>query len=138
MRKVENFARAVDNRRTVESLGAPYTPLQLAGIANLFEIAFELSWKAMKETLSRYGYDTAKRMGSPQGVIQIAYQVGMVDDEVGWVQMLEDRSTLSHVYDENIALDVVERARTQHLRLFEVLAGELAENWPLDLPGEVG
>lgn len=85
----------------------------------------------MKETLTYYGYGT-EHMGSPRGVIQVAYQAGMIDDEAGWRQVLKDRNTLSHVYDETIALDVVDRSRMQHLALFDQLLKELRENWPVD------
>lgn len=37
-----------------------------------------------------------------------AYQVGWLQNEQGWLQMLKDRNETSHVYDEKIARNILE------------------------------
>ena len=70
-----------------------------AGIIQLFEVVFELSWKLMKDYLEASGF----RVSSPRETIKQAYQVELIDDGHIWMDALADRNLTVHTYDEALA-----------------------------------
>lgn len=79
MKKFDNFCKALNNLEEGTKLTEPYSVVEQAGIAGLFEICFEQSWKLMKEVLEQHGrFD--EKIGSPRSIIKIAYQSGMIDN----------------------------------------------------------
>ncbi|WP_347489242.1 nucleotidyltransferase substrate binding protein [Desulfoscipio sp. XC116] len=75
------------------------TEIERAGIIQLFEIAFELSWKLMKDYLEALGFSPK----SPRETIKQAYQTGLIEDGHIWIDALADRNLIVHTYDENLA-----------------------------------
>ena len=49
MKKFENFCAALKNMKEIFAYDEPYGTVVLTGLVGLYEICFELSWKAMKE-----------------------------------------------------------------------------------------
>ena len=49
MKKYENFKAALKNLKDIYDYEEPYNNVVLTGLAALYEICFEQSWKAMKE-----------------------------------------------------------------------------------------
>lgn len=128
MKKYENFQRALENLKKIESVKPPYDTITLTGMVALFEICFEQSWKAMKELLEYSGYSEA-RMGSPRSILKLAYQAGMIDDEAIWLQALQDRNDVTHSYNENIALRIIHDCKTNYLPIFIKLQATMEKNW---------
>lgn len=80
------------------------TELERAGIIQLFEISFELSWKLMKDYLEAQEISVK----SPRETIKQAFQIGLIDDGHIWIDALSDRNLTVHTYDEEIAKKMVE------------------------------
>ncbi|MGI6629404.1 MAG: nucleotidyltransferase [Clostridia bacterium] len=101
------------------------TEIERAGIIQLFEIAFELSWKLMKDYLEDIGYS----MKSPRETIKQAYQTGLIDEGHIWIDALTDRNLTVHTYDEKLAKkmteDIVQIYFPELKRLYEKLVKEL-------------
>lgn len=101
------------------------TELERAGIIQLFEISFELSWKLMKDYLE-YQQLIVK---SPREAIKQAYQIELIDDGHIWIDALADKNLIVHTYDEELAKKMVEDISTiyypQLKKLYEKLAKEL-------------
>lgn len=101
------------------------TELERAGIIQLFEISFELSWKLMKDYLE-FQQLIVK---SPREAIKQAYQIELIDDGHIWIDALADRNLTVHTYDEKLAKKMVEDISTiyypQLKKLYERLAKEL-------------
>lgn len=101
------------------------TELEQAGIIQLFEIAFELSWKLMKDYLE-FQELVVK---SPRQAIKEAYQIGLIDDGHIWIDALTDRNLTVHTYDEELAKKMVEDISCIYYpelrKLYEKLAKEL-------------
>lgn len=77
----------------------------LSGLLSKFKIAFDVSWKLMKDILVD-GYaivDFPK--GSPREVISKALYNGIVREDDVWLRMLKLRNQLSHIYDGELAED---------------------------------
>lgn len=101
-RKVEmslrNLKRALD--RLSEALEVPESnTLAIDGTIQRFEFALELFWKTLKRLLAEEGVETS----TPKDTLRKAFQVGWLTDEGAWLQMLSDRNTTSHIYDEETA-----------------------------------
>ena len=119
-KKVNNFFNALKNLKEIEKKEPPYDTITEAGMVALFEICFEQSWKAMKERLEFFGYGERK-LGSPNSIIKLAYQAGMIDDEAIWSAALKARNDIIHAYSEEIALRIIEDTKEQFIPMFEEL-----------------
>jgi nucleotidyltransferase substrate binding protein (TIGR01987 family) len=77
--------------------------VELAGTIKLYELAFELSWKSMKD----YSEDIEKMStsGSPRSVIFTMREIQLFSDEETeiWMEALESRNSLAHTYNETLA-----------------------------------
>ncbi|GAB1475529.1 nucleotidyltransferase substrate binding protein [Bacillota bacterium] len=101
------------------------TEIEKAGIIQLFEVAFELSWKLMKDYLEASGFDVK----SPRETIKQAYQVELIDEGHIWIDALADRNLTVHTYDEKLAKKIVDDIvliyYPQIKKLYEKIAKEL-------------
>lgn len=128
MKKYENFCKALANLNEGAELEAPYTVVEKTGIVALFGICFEQAWKLMKEVLEEHGRFEEK-IGSPKAIIKIAYQCGMIHNCEGWLELLESRNLLAHTYNEEQALSVIKKIKSDYFALFAELKMELEEKW---------
>ena len=127
-RKVQNFFKALDNLKEIKKKEPPYDTVTESGMVALFEICFEQSWKAMKERLEFFGYGERK-LGSPNGVIKMAYQAGMIADEAGWSAALKARNDVIHSYSEEVALRIIEDAKEKFIPMFDALKRNIEADW---------
>lgn len=129
MKKYENFCGSLSNLKEGAELNEPYTVVEQTGIAALFEICFEQSWKLMKSILEEHGrYD--EKVGSPRAIIKLAYQCGMITDCEGWLELLEARNILAHTYNNEQALNIIRKLKTDYIPLFEALKTEIdTKDW---------
>ena len=128
MKKFENFCRALNNLKEIEGKLPPYDAITTAGMVALFEICFEQAWKAMKEILVRHGVGE-KKIGSPKMIIKQAYAAGMIDDENLWLEVLAARNNVTHSYNEEVALEIIDASQKKFLALFQRLKDEIEKNW---------
>ena len=126
--KYDNFVKALGNLMTGAKKEPPYSLLEETGMVGLFEICFEQAWKLMKASLELQGRNLDK-IASPRGIIKIAYQCGMIDDEEGWLNLLKRRNLLAHTYNDEDILPVIEEIRNSFLPLFVALQRETETNW---------
>ncbi|MCM1226191.1 MAG: nucleotidyltransferase substrate binding protein [Clostridium sp.] len=128
MKKYDTFCKALANLKEGSTLEEPYTIVEQTGIAGLFEICFEQSWKLMKEILGEHGRFEEK-IGSPRAIIKIAYQCGMINDCEGWLELLESRNILARTYSDEQALYVIRKLKSDYISLFETLKNEIDNRW---------
>lgn len=119
-----NFARAV--QRLEESI-ADYERLGLDsirdGVIQRFEFCAELAWKTVREYLLDQGYSG---VNSPKSVMKLAYADGLLQEEQGWLALLNARNLTSHLYDEAAAQTVFEEVRAVYLPLLKDLVQRLS------------
>jgi nucleotidyltransferase substrate binding protein (TIGR01987 family) len=128
MKKYENFCAALSNLRDMYEFEEPYSNVILTGLVGLYEICFKQSWKAMKEILEYNGYQESAT-GSPRTVIKTAFQAGMIKDEDLWLGALQERNNVTHSYNQNIAYEIVRRAKNEFYQMFCDLKDEMEDNW---------
>jgi len=99
--------------------------LERAGIIQFFEIAFELSWKLMKDYLEAQEF----QVRSPREAIKQAYQIELIDDGHIWINALADRNLTVHTYDEKLAekmvKDIIQNYYPELKKLYDKLVKEL-------------
>jgi nucleotidyltransferase substrate binding protein (TIGR01987 family) len=94
--------------RLEEALTVPESaPLAIDGTIQRFEFVFELCWKAMKALAELNS--PAIDAGSARAAIKASYTAGWIDDEAGWLDLLEMRNATSHTYREAMAKDIYRR-----------------------------
>lgn len=128
MKKYENFCRAFHNLKESEKVQPPFDTITLTGLVGLFEITFEQAWKMIKEVLEYHGYEQSNT-GSPRSIVKTAYSAGMIDDEETWLMALSARNHVSHSYNEEIALSIVEETRKLYIDMFERLKNTVENRW---------
>lgn len=74
----------------------------ISGIIDKFFVQFELGWKLLKE-LIKYEGNLMAATGSPRAIIKEAYKIYDFLDEEVWLEMLNKRNDLTHIYDGNEA-----------------------------------
>ena len=65
----------------------------------------------MKELLLMHGYDEGKT-GSPRMIIRLAYSAGMIEDEKGWIELLDKGNEVAHSDNEGWRLRLSDIQRT--------------------------
>lgn len=128
MKKYANFCRALKNLHELESFQGEYNAITLTGMASLYGLCFEQSWKAMKEILEDQGY-LAEKLGSPRMILKCAYVAGMLHDEQLWLDALASRNNVAHSYNEAVAKAIIEDTKNKYLKMFDALQAEIERNW---------
>lgn len=109
MKKYDNFSSnlRVLSKASEQDLENEFI---ISGIIDKFFIQFELGWKLLKELIKYEGRPVAAS-GSPRTIIKEAYKIYDFLDEEIWLEMLNKRNDLTHIYDGN------EAKRLMHLVL---------------------
>ena len=117
MRKFENFCKALENLKDIFNYEEPYGNVEMTGIVGLFEICFEQAWKAMKEILESAGYSESQT-GSPRQILKTAFAAGLIAEEALWLEALASRNNASHAYNQNVALQMIEKTKNVYYQMF--------------------
>ena len=127
MKKFENYKSnlTVLSRAYDEDLENEFI---ISGIIDKFFIQFELSWKVLKELL-RYEGKSIANTGSPREIIKATYAMYEFIDEIIWLDMLQKRNNMTHIYDGNEAKELVETILKQYIPAFIKLSEEIEEKY---------
>ena len=128
MKKFENFKSALSNLKDIYSCHEPYRNVEIAGMVGLYEICFEQAWKAMKEILGNNGYAEGAT-GSPKTILKTAFSAGMITDEALWLDALVSRNNVAHAYNQDIAMDIINRTKECYYDMFVKLGETIEKNW---------
>lgn len=97
------------------------------GVIQRFEFCTELAWKTIREYLIDQGYND---INSPKNVLKTAFSDGLINNEQGWLEILDSRNMTSHVYDESTAENIFNSIRNVYIGLFNQLIEKL-KDWKL-------
>ncbi len=89
--------------------------VQRAGMVQFFEMCFELSWNVLKDYLEEQGFTDVR---SPRAAIKKAFEIGLISDGTVWLKGLEDRNLTSHLYNEQVAKEIIVLVSTVYAPLF--------------------
>lgn len=104
--------------RLQDALAQPKSEWTRDAAIQRFEFTFELAWKAVASAARHQGVEVA----SPRRAWQTAFQLGWIDDDRLWLDMLEDRNRASHSYREATAEQIYSRLGGYAVALAALLA----------------
>ena len=82
---------------------APDDDLLQSGLIQTYEYTFELAWKTLKDYLTLEGFEVR----SPRETIRQGFQSGYIMNGEDWLQALADRNLTTHIYDDEIIIQVL-------------------------------
>ncbi|PKN40309.1 MAG: nucleotidyltransferase [Deltaproteobacteria bacterium HGW-Deltaproteobacteria-18] len=103
----------LESAMTIEKM----TVIERAGLIQFFEMAFEQSWKLLKDYQEAEGFTIT----SPRQAIKQGFQSGLVTDGHAWISALEDRNLTTHTYNEQTANLVEQKIRNAYFPLLKAL-----------------
>lgn len=127
MKKYENFVSALANLEDAPNQDLSNDFVQ-SGLINKFNLQFELSWKLLKRLLEYEGA-TLAASGSPRAILKEAYRFYDFIDEAAWLDMLRDRNTNVHIYDNKLAQDLIQRILNVYIPTFCQLRDGLTKRY---------
>ncbi len=116
-----NLERAFTNLESAVAISS-LDILQRAGMIQFFNLAFELSWKTLKDLLEYQGFSG---FDSPRSVLKQAFAVSLIQRGDVWLDCLEKRNPSSLVYDEAIAQQVENAIRNDYFPVIKALVEQL-------------
>ncbi len=118
MLKFENFKNCFDVLKKSEKAKALADEIYRTGVIGQFGLAFELAWKTLQELMRAHGIEEAEN-GSPREILRAGFKYGFLNDESVWLQMLKDRNSATHIYDEEAFNAVLDRVYSSYINLFD-------------------
>ena len=115
--RFKNYQKALAQLRKFIRKGN-LSELEEQGLVKAFEYTYELAWSTLKDFLQYQGH--ADIYGS-RDAIRKAFEVNLIQDGQGWMDMLESRNKTSHVYNEETANEICQAVQTRYIQLFERL-----------------
>jgi nucleotidyltransferase substrate binding protein (TIGR01987 family) len=97
--------------------------LEQAGLVKAYEIAFELSWKTLKDFLASKDITVQY----PRDIIKESFQFGIIADGETWIEMLDNRNLLVHTYDGDSSKVIITNIRTKYYGALKQLYKYLKE-----------
>lgn len=122
--KLANFLKAQERlKEAVSELKQEHaSDVVRDGVIQRFEFTYELAWKTTKEYLQNIGIVD---VNSPKMVLKEAYGQQLIINEKIWLLMLNDRNLTSHIYKEDMAIDIADRIVNYYVDEFESLSKKL-------------
>lgn len=123
--RFDNFIRAKSqlDAAIAAITSNPGNVLYRIALIGAFEFTYELGWKTLKDYLFYQGIETTL----PRDVIRHAFQHQLITDGQCWIEMMEDRNILVHVYDEARAIEASHIIQTHYIYAFEQLSKTLQD-----------
>ncbi|MBK5275187.1 MAG: nucleotidyltransferase substrate binding protein [Desulfuromonadales bacterium] len=92
--------------------------LENLGLIHVFENTCELAWHLLKDYLTSRG---VKNIRGPRDAINQAINVGLIEDNEKWIEMLKDNGMTLETYIEEIASELTANIRIRHYSLLASL-----------------
>ena len=102
---LDRLTNAINLEKEIKQEG--FGDIYLDLIITRFEFAYEMAWKALKRYLEFLGYGPK----NPRATFKEGYVQGILKDENIWLEMIEQRSLSSHIYDEYEIAEIVDNIK---------------------------
>ncbi len=99
------------------------SPVELAGWVHIFDLVFELSWKTLRDLMTYQG--VGESMNFTREVLSLGLSHGFIEESTVWLEMLADRNSSTHEYDQTIAYQMVGRIQSQYTKPLDRLYQKL-------------
>ncbi len=98
------------HQRLIEGIEQAKDKLDRDGVIQRFEPTFELLWKALKIYLEYQGIIVK----TPRDSFVEAFRAGLIGNEKIFLDMLEDRNNISHIYDKETSEKIYNRIKKNY------------------------
>ena len=88
-----------------------------------FEFTYELTHKTLKEFMKYLGVTLENSF--PRTIYKKAYVNNLISDDQVWINLLEDRNSTSHIYNESLDDEVAKRIVDKYVGAIGELVGNL-------------
>lgn len=126
MRNIEfkymNLKKAYIKLKEVSDLYDGNNDIIRDSLIQRFEFTYELTHKTLKEFMKYLGVTLENSF--PRTIFKKAYVNNLISDDKVWINLLEDRNSTSHIYNENMAKEIAARVKNQYVYAI----GELIDN----------
>lgn len=126
MRSIEfkymNLKKAYGKLKEVSDIYDGKNEIIRDSLIQRFEFTYELTHKTMKEFMKYLGVTLENSF--PRTIFKKAYVNNLISDDKVWINLLEDRYSTSHIYNENLANEVADRI----IKYYVNAIGELVQN----------
>ncbi|MDV4150332.1 nucleotidyltransferase substrate binding protein [Clostridium sp. AL.422] len=127
MRNVEfkymNLKKAYIKLKEVSDLYDGNNDIIRDSLIQRFEFTYELTHKTLKEFMKYLGVTLENSF--PRTIFKKAYVNNLISDDKVWINLLEDRNSTSHIYNENIAQEIADRVKNQYVHAINELIDNL-------------
>ena len=125
IQRFENYKTALDNLdETVECINRDgISKIYTMALVQAFEIAFELTWKTIKDYLEYSGIKT----DTPREAIKSAFSNNLIEDGKIWILMMEARNKTSHTYNQSFAKELANEILNEYTKQLHNLSEKLGE-----------
>lgn len=130
MKKFDNYVSALTALQCAPNQDLTNEFVQ-GGVIGKFSLQFELGWKLLKALLSYEG-DVRSATGSPRDIVKAAWSYYDFLDEDTWLNMLRDRISTAHIYDADLAKELVQRIIDTYIPAFVALKDGIEERYSTD------
>ena len=120
------YCKALDRLSKVVNMSKqhPLNEYELDSLIKRFEFSYEMAWKLMMSYEKDNGF--SELLGS-KDVIRRAVSMSLIDNGEAWMDMIDVRNRTSHVYDEEMAIDVIDEIIYTLYPLFIELREKMTE-----------
>ena len=116
-----NFRKALGQLRKFVDKG-DLSELEQQGLVKAFEYTFELAWNSLKNFLE---YRGQSEIYGSRDAIRKAFELGLLEDGEGWMDMLKSRNLTSHTYNQEVADEICRAVLQNYFPLFLSLETKL-------------
>jgi nucleotidyltransferase substrate binding protein (TIGR01987 family) len=120
-RRFDNFKKAFAQLDKAVQQG-DFNELERQGLIKAFEYSYELAWNTLRDFLINKGYTDV--IGSKDS-FRLAFQLGILENGNGWMEMVKSRNLTSHTYNLETAESVEEAIETNYHKMFKQLIERL-------------
>ncbi|MBF0185189.1 MAG: nucleotidyltransferase substrate binding protein [Magnetococcales bacterium] len=106
-RRFNHYLKAMQSLTRAVSLAQqrPLSELEQQGLIQSFEFTHELAWNVLKDYLQEKG--GLEVIGS-KDASRLAFNRGLIDEGVVWMEMIKARNLTSHTYNETVAEEIAQ------------------------------
>ena len=127
MRNVEfkymNLKKAYTKLKEVSDIYDGNNDIIRDSLIQRFKFTYELTHKTLKEFMKYLGVTLENPF--PRTIFKKAYVNNLISDDKVWINLLEDRNSTSHIYNENMAEEIADRIKNQYVSAIKELIDNL-------------
>ena len=120
--KYMNLKKAYSRLKEVSDLYDGKKDIIRDSLIQRFEFTYELTHITLKEFMKHLGATLENSF--PRTIFKKAYVNNLISDDKVWINLLEDRNSTLHIYNENMSNEIADRIVNKYVDAI----GELVEN----------